>query len=113
MAVTAGELSPIVSGFVYCGVILGCRAAYELRRAREWTAALSAWCERQPDLVAFTGVCRVHRAQIMQTQGAWEESLAEASAAARRAEGRDRRAVAEAAYVKGGRSSPEGRVRPV
>ncbi len=99
VAVTAGELSPIVSGFVYCGVILGCRAAYELRRAQEWTAALSAWCERQPDLVAFTGVCRVHRAQIMQTHGAWEESLAEAATAARRAEGRDRRAVAEAAYV--------------
>jgi ATP/maltotriose-dependent transcriptional regulator MalT len=100
VAVTAGDLSPIVSGFVYCGVILGCRAAYELRRAQEWTAALSAWCDRQPDLVAFTGVCRVHRAQIMQTHGAWAESLAEAAEAARRAEGKDRRAVAEAAYVR-------------
>ena len=41
MAVTEGELSPIVSGLVYCGVILGCQDAYELRRAQEWTAALT------------------------------------------------------------------------
>ena len=100
VAVTAGELSPIVSGFVYCGVILGCRAAYELRRAQEWTAALSAWCDRQPDLVAFTGVCRVHRAEILQTRGAWADSLAEAAEAERRAEDTDRMAVAEAAYVR-------------
>ena len=55
VAATARELSPIVVGVVYCGVILACQEVYEVRRAKEWTAALTRWCAEQPDLVAFTG----------------------------------------------------------
>src|SRR5215212_4542167 len=70
VAVTGGELSPIVTGIVYCGVILSCQEVYELARAQEWTAALTRWCEQQPDLFAFTGRCLIHRAEIMQVHGA-------------------------------------------
>jgi DNA-binding CsgD family transcriptional regulator/TPR repeat protein len=102
VAVTTGELSPIVSGIVYCGVIMGCQAAYEPRRAQEWTAALTRWCERQPDMVAFSGRCHVHRAEIMQLKGAWSDALEEARcAASRAAQGNHRSALAEAAYVQG------------
>ena len=41
VAVTAEELSPIVTGLLYCSVIGYCRELYELRRAQEWTAALT------------------------------------------------------------------------
>jgi DNA-binding CsgD family transcriptional regulator len=78
VAVTTGELSPIPTGLVYCGVILACQEVYELSRAREWTAALTRWCADQPDLVAFTGRCLVHRAEIMQLDGAWSDALEEA-----------------------------------
>ena len=78
VAVTTGELSPISTGLVYCGVILGCQEVYEVRRAGEWTAALTRWCEEQPDVVAFTGRCLVHRAEIMQLRGAWGGRSAEA-----------------------------------
>ena len=78
VAASAGELSPVATGFVYCSVIEGCHATYELARAREWTVALTDWCAQQPDLVPFTGTCLVHRAEILQIRGAWDEALAEA-----------------------------------
>jgi DNA-binding NarL/FixJ family response regulator len=83
-AVTMGELSPIVTGLIYCNTIAFCQDALELRRAREWTAALTGWVKRQPDMVAHTGRCLVHRAEIMELQGQWQDALVEARRAGER-----------------------------
>ena len=99
LAAIAGELSPITTGLVYCSVIDGCQQLHELRRAQEWTAAMTRWCEQQPDLVMFTGRCLVHRAEIMQVRGAWREALAEARQAGDRLA--DARAVGQAFYRQG------------
>jgi DNA-binding CsgD family transcriptional regulator len=96
--VTAGELSPLVTGLMYCSVIAACQQVYALDRTREWTAALTRWCEGQPDMIAFAGVCQVHRAEIMQLQGTWPEAIEEARRACTRAQGIDRRATAAALY---------------
>jgi DNA-binding CsgD family transcriptional regulator len=98
VAVAAGELSPLVTGLMYCSVIQACQEVYAFGRAREWTAALAQWCEQQPEMVAFTGVCRVHRAEIMQLRGAWQEAIEEAQRARERAQGVSQQTAAAALY---------------
>jgi DNA-binding CsgD family transcriptional regulator len=98
LAAVAGELMPIMTGRMYCSVIDTCRQVYALERAREWTAAFSRVCEEQPDMLSFTGVCLVHRAEIMQLQGAWPEALAEACRACERAQRADRKPPGAALY---------------
>ena len=80
----AGEVSPVVRGIIYCNTIAFCRDAHQHRHARDWTEALTAWCEQQPQMVAHNGLCLVHRAEVLQLIGQWSAALAEARLAVER-----------------------------
>jgi DNA-binding NarL/FixJ family response regulator len=87
VAVIADEVWPPVAGNLYCSMIDACQEISDLRRAHEWTAALHAWWEKQPDMVTFTGQCLVHRAELMQLHGAWAEAAEETRRACERLSG--------------------------
>ena len=102
ISVTAGEVSPFLTGAIYCGVIALCEEAFEPRRAHEWTNALQRWCDSQPQLVSFTGRCLAHRAGIMQLHGLWADALVEARLARERCEqAMNRAAAGQALYQQG------------
>jgi ATP/maltotriose-dependent transcriptional regulator MalT len=102
LSVMGGKLSPLMTGLLYCSVIDGCRMVYAMARAREWTYALSEWCDQQPEMVAFTGTCLVHRAEILRLHGAWQEAIEEAERARDRCVlATNRRIAAAACYERG------------
>ena len=101
VAVTTGGLGPILTGLVYCSAIACCSQLYVMDRAREWTAALTSWCESQPDLVPFSGACLVHRAELMQLAGSWPEAIEEARRASDRARKADPSSTADSFYQQG------------
>jgi DNA-binding CsgD family transcriptional regulator len=102
LAATSGELSPLVTGLIYCTAIATCHALLDVGRMREWTAALSTWCDAQAQLVSFSGICLIHRAELMQLGGAWAEAIDQADrAVARVPESHHSGATADAAYQRG------------
>ena len=81
IAVTSGELSPIMTGLIYCSVIDVCQHVYALARSREWTTAMAKWCEDHPQMISFSSTCLAHRAEVMQFHGEWLDAIREAELA--------------------------------
>lgn len=67
-AVLAGNVSALIGGVVYCGVISSCCNAEDWQRAEQWTESFTRWCERC-NVDTFAGACLVHRAEVFAMSG--------------------------------------------
>ena len=86
VAVHANELSPDWAGNIYCHMIDACHELADVRRAQQWTQALEDWLSTLPAAVLFTGVCRLHRSQILHILGEWDRALQDANEVCRELE---------------------------
>ncbi|MCC5951442.1 MAG: response regulator transcription factor [Acidimicrobiia bacterium] len=72
LPVHAGEVDPSWAGNLYCHVMDLCFELLDLPRARAWTDATERWCDQHSNAAMFAGICRVHRAQLLQVDGSFE-----------------------------------------
>jgi len=79
--VVAGRAAPQVIGLAYCVMIDRSLGRFDLPRAREWTGALGRWVDEQRGMVPYRGSCLVHRAEILQLEGAWNDAARQAELA--------------------------------
>ncbi|MFE5812280.1 hypothetical protein ACFQ6S_02525 [Streptomyces sp. NPDC056479] len=97
----AGELSSFFTGWVYCLGLQQSMACVDLERAAEWTDAAMRWCAAMPAENNFRGLCRVHRVEVLELRGSWDEALTEAERTCEELLPYERRMAAEAVYLVG------------
>jgi DNA-binding CsgD family transcriptional regulator len=101
LAAATEELQPEWAGDLYCHAMAACHELGDLRRARHWTAATERWLATLPAAVLFTGICRVHRAQLHQIGGDWARAEREAAQVCTDLASIHRANAAEAHYLVG------------
>jgi len=74
-----GDVTPDWAGNIYCHLMAACHELADLHRARLWVQATTTWLESLPAAVLFTGICRVHRSQLLLATGSWAQSEREAA----------------------------------
>lgn len=80
--VLSGRTAPPWAGNLYCRMMQLCYELGDLPRAQHWTELTEAWCREFAPATLFTGICRVHRVQLLQVHGHWARALSEAEQAA-------------------------------
>lgn len=73
----SGELDLRSASDIYCQTISACRSMGDFRRAGEWTEEADRWMNRF-SVGGYTGVCRVHRAELKRLHGDWTHAEEEA-----------------------------------
>lgn len=58
---------------VYCNTIAACAGLGDFRRAGEWTEEAERWMHSN-SVGGYTGICKVHRAELKRFRGSWSEA---------------------------------------
>ena len=75
--------------------------------------ALNAWCDARPQFTgAFSGVCRIHRAELLQLGGAWPDASTRGALGLRATDPGLRRGDGRAGVLPAGRGPPVARASP-
>lgn len=106
------DLSPEWTGNLYCNLMATAHQLMDHERSAAWTDATSRWLETLPSAVLFTGICRVHRSQVRQLRGSWEEAEREAAVVCRDLPGIQPASVGEAYYQLGELRRLRGTTQP-
>jgi DNA-binding CsgD family transcriptional regulator/tetratricopeptide (TPR) repeat protein len=73
-AARGGEVaSPVVSGEIYCKLLVACESTLDVRRAEEWHPVISPLGGR-PSVAWASAICRTHYGGILVVAGRWEEA---------------------------------------
>jgi DNA-binding CsgD family transcriptional regulator len=74
VTVLDGQVTPFLSGALYCHTIAACHAVADVRRMAHWTDITEQWLATFPAAVVLEGLCGVHRAQLHLLHGEWNEA---------------------------------------
>jgi class 3 adenylate cyclase len=77
--IAAGEIRPYEASILYCITTGLCVGVADYRRAREWSEITDRYLLGFGPSV-FSSICRVHRAEILNVRGSWDEAEREALA---------------------------------
>jgi ATP/maltotriose-dependent transcriptional regulator MalT len=97
----SGRLDPSWAGNIYCHLMAACHELGDLRRAGEWVRATERWLDGLASAVLFSGICRVHRAQVLHVGGEWDRAEREVRRVCADLDGFSVTTVAEAHYETG------------
>jgi ATP/maltotriose-dependent transcriptional regulator MalT len=100
-SVLAGQLDPLITGWVFCSLLIHCFEMADLRRAAEWTDAAMAWCESLRSTTPYHGVCRTHRVELSTLRGEWDVAASEVVRASEELLALDPVVAGDAFYVMG------------
>ncbi|HSK98643.1 MAG TPA: LuxR C-terminal-related transcriptional regulator [Euzebyales bacterium] len=73
-ALQSDTLLPGWAGELYCQLMAAAHEAVDLQRLRRLAALTTRWLERLPVAALYTGLCRVHRSQVLQVAGDWRSA---------------------------------------